>query len=380
VSPSPHIFVVRLKDGLRDPGDRAVHGVLEQFGITELPDPRWRRHAQNLLTVRIADADPQPGLAEHVATHPAVDRVIDLGGSRLYSHWPSGQPNSQLSSQPNPIRLRNGATFGGAEPVVIAGPCSVEGSQQVEEIAAVVAAAGARALRGGVFKPRTSPYDFGGLGEDGLLMMAQAGKRSGLPIVTEVLDPTCMDLVAEHADVLQIGSRNMHNTPFLFALGAHPRGKPALLKRGFGATVEELLSAAEYFLLGRIAAGHKDPGLILCERGVRTFETSSRFTLDLAAIPVLRERTHLPLIVDPSHPAGNRGLVPSLAAAAIAGGAHGLLVEVHTDPRRAWCDGGQSVDPQTFREIMKKLTTLRSPTVAPPSDIAPPARDVSTIG
>jgi len=368
---SPQVFIVRLKD----PDDRAVHGVLEQFGIAVPPDPRWRRHAHNLLTVRIAD--PAPDLAEHVATHPAVDRVIDLGGSRLYSHW----PNSRKNGQPNPVRLRNGVVFGGAEPVVIAGPCSVEGPAQIEGIAAVVADAGAGALRGGVFKPRTSPYDFGGLGEEGLLMMARAGKHVGLPIVTEVLDPTCLDLVSEHADILQIGSRNMHNTSFLFALGAHPRGKPALLKRGFGATVEELLSAAEYFLLGRLAAGHEDPGLILCERGVRTFETSSRFTLDLAAIPVLRNRTHLPVIADPSHPAGDRELVPSLAAAAIVGGAHGLLVEVHTDPQQAWCDGDQSVDPATFQEMMAmvaKLTTLRIPTIAPARDVAIAPRRATT--
>jgi len=262
---------------------------------------------------------------------------------------------------------------------VIAGPCSVEGPRQIAEIAAGVADAGARVLRGGVFKPRSSPYDFGGLGERGLRMMVGAGKRSGLPIITEVLDPTCLDLVAEHADILQIGSRNMHNTSFLFALGAHPRGKPALLKRGFGATVEELLSAAEYFLLGRLAAGHRDPGLILCERGVRTFESSTRFTLDVAAIPVLRRRTHLPVIVDPSHPAGDRGLVASLAAAAIAAGADGLLVEVHTDPERAWCDGDQSLDLAMFRELMVKLAALRGAAVVPATGSAPPRRDVAAV-
>lgn len=336
------VLVVRLAD----PSANAVRDVLTLCGVDSGPDPRWRRHAPNLLTVRVADEEI-PG---RLATHPAVDRVIALGGSRLVARWPNGEPP--------PVRLRNGAAFGGTEPVVIAGPCSVEGPQQVLDVAEAVAAAGARALRGGVFKPRTSPYDFGGLGADGLRMLVRASERTGLPFATEVLEPSCTELVARHADVLQIGSRNMHNTPFLFALGAHPGGRPALLKRGFGATIEEFLDAAEYFLLGRLAAGHEHPGLILCERGLRTFETATRFTLDVAAIQVLAARTHLPVIVDPSHPAGDSVLVPSLALAAIAAGAHGLLVEVHTDPKSAWCDGRQSLDVAAFRELMSRVNEV----------------------
>lgn len=331
------VFVVLLADV----GSRAVTEVLALCDIAS-PSPRWRRHAQNLLTVR--PHAPSSDLQSRLEGHPAVARVIALRGTRLFAHWPNGTPRA--------VGLGNGASFCGSSPVVIAGPCSVEGSQQVLEIAEAVAEAGAHALRGGVFKPRTSPYDFAGLGEPGLHMLVQASRRTGLPIVTEVLDAGCLDLLAQHADMLQIGSRNMHNPPLLFAVGAHPRGRPVLLKRGLGATVDELLEAAEYVLLGRLAGGHAEPGLVLCERGIRTFETSTRFTLDVAALPVLARKTHLPVIVDPSHAAGERGLVPALAAAGIAAGARGLIVEVHGEPEKAWCDGPQSLDFAAFRALM----------------------------
>jgi 3-deoxy-7-phosphoheptulonate synthase len=209
-------------------------------------------------------------------------------------------------------------------------------------------------------------------------MMVAAGRECGLPICTEVLDTGCLELVAEKADLLQIGSRNMHNTSFLFALGAHPRGRPALLKRGFGATVDEFLAAAEYFLLGRLSAGHRDPGLILCERGLRTFETSTRFTLDIGAIPVLRRRTHLPVLVDPSHPAGDRTLVEALALAGIAAGAHGLLVEVHRDPEHAWCDAAQSLSPAQFTSLMTAIRRIRPP--APVIGGVAPRRSTPVLG
>jgi 3-deoxy-7-phosphoheptulonate synthase len=336
-------FIVRLADT----GPRAVQRVLGRCGIHG-PSPSWRRHAQNLLTVRASDAGND--LCARLAEDPAVERVVALAGSRLYARWPNGKPG--------PLCLRNGATFG-SEPVVIAGPCSVEGREQVLEIARAVLAAGAQALRGGVFKPRTSPYDFGGLGEAGLPLLVEAAQATGLPFVTEALDTTVLDLVATHADVVQLGSRNMHNSSLLFAAGAHPLGKPILLKRGLGATLDELLEAAEYVLLGRLAAGHVEPGLILCERGIRAFETSTRFTLDVAAIPVLARRTHLPVVVDPSHAAGDRDLVHALAAAAIAAGAHGLLVEVHRDPPRAWCDGAQSLALPEFEELIEIVRQLR---------------------
>ncbi len=341
---SAQILLVRLAE----PSARAVPSVLAICGIHG-PSPLWRWHAPNLLTIRSGEAGGE--LVARLTQEPAVARVHALGGTRLHTRWAEGPPA--------PVRLRDGVVCGGSEPMVIAGPCAVEGEAQVFEIAEAVAAAGAVALRGGVFKPRTSPYDFAGLGAAGLSLLAAAGQRTGLPIVTEVLETGTLDLVANVADVIQIGSRNMHNTPLLFAAGAHPRGRPVLLKRGLGATLEEWLEAAEYVLLGRFAAGHVDPGLILCERGIRTFEPATRFTLDVAAIPVLAGRTHLPVIVDPSHAAGDRGLVKALAAAGIAAGAHGLIVEVHQEPARAWCDGAQSLDLHGFAELMASIRPLR---------------------
>ena len=236
---------------------------------------------------------------------------------------------------------------GGDELVVIAGPCSVESAAQVAEAAHDVARAGARALRGGAFKPRTSPYAFQGLGADGLPLLAEAGRAAGLPVVTEVLDVADIEAVAKHADCLQIGARNMQNTALLRALGT--AGKPVLLKRGFGCTVDELLHAAEYVL----AAGN--PDVILCERGVRTFEPSTRFMLDVGAIALLKARSRLPVIADPSHPAGDASLVPALAKAAVAAGADGLLVEVHPAPAHARSDGDQALTPLDFKRLMDAL-------------------------
>jgi 3-deoxy-7-phosphoheptulonate synthase len=241
-------------------------------------------------------------------------------------------------------------TVGAADIVVIAGPCSVESEDQILGAARAVAAAGARMLRGGAFKPRTSPYGFQGLGEDGLRMLAAARDETGLRVVTEVVAPEDVDRVGRYADVLQVGARNMQNFRLLSALGAQPR--PILLKRGMMATLEELLLAAEYV----VSAGN--PRVILCERGIRTFEPSTRYTLDVSAVPVLRRTTHLPVLVDPSHAAGSRDLVPALAAAGIAAGADGLLVEVHPDPARALSDGRQSLTIGMFAELMEGLRRL----------------------
>jgi 3-deoxy-7-phosphoheptulonate synthase len=240
-----------------------------------------------------------------------------------------------------------GVAIGGPELVIAAGPCAVESEAQILATARAVAASGARLLRGGAFKPRSSPYSFQGLGEEGLRLLALARAETGLAVVTEVLAPEDVDLVAEHADLLQVGARNMQNFRLLSALGAQP--KPVLLKRGMMATVDELLLAAEYVA----AAGN--PGIILCERGIRTFETATRGTLDLSAVPVLRELTHLPVIVDPSHAAGRRELVPALARAAIAAGADGIIVEVHPEPERAVSDGRQSLTLPAFAEMMEEL-------------------------
>jgi 3-deoxy-7-phosphoheptulonate synthase len=255
----------------------------------------------------------------------------------------------EFVAMPTVVRVGDagGATIGGRELAVIAGPCSVEGPDMLRETAQAVRAAGARFLRGGAFKPRTSPYAFQGLGMAGLRMLAEIRAETGLPVVTEVMDPRQVETVAEHADVLQIGARNMQNFSLLSEVGRVQR--PVLLKRGLSATLKELIMAAEYIM----AEGNRD--VILCERGIRTFETATRNTLDVAAIPVLKAETHLPVIVDPSHAGGRASLVAPLAFAAIAAGADGLIIEVHPCPEKAMSDGDQSLSPDAFTEMMRTL-------------------------
>ena len=262
-----------------------------------------------------------------------------------------GYPLVSRAHKPDATRVKvEDVVIGGRELVVMAGPCSVESREQILAAADAVRAAGARVLRGGAFKPRSSPYSFQGLGKQGLELLAEARDRTGLKVVTEVVAPEDVDLVADYADMLQIGARNMHNYRLLSAVGMQPR--PVLLKRGMMSTVDEMLLAAEYVVAGG------NPRVVLCERGIRTFETSSRNTLDLCAVPVLKERTHLPVIVDPSHAAGRREWVPALARAAVAAGADGLIVEVHPDPPNAASDGRQSLTPEAFTDLMRDLTTL----------------------
>jgi 3-deoxy-7-phosphoheptulonate synthase len=225
---------------------------------------------------------------------------------------------------------------------LIAGPCTVESREQVLQSAEVVKAAGASMLRGGAYKPRTSPYSFQGLGQEGLELLAEAKAQTGLPIVTELMDARDLPAVLEVADVIQLGARNMQNFPLLAEVGR--AGRPVLLKRGLAATLEELLMAAEYILK------EGNPNVMLCERGIRTFETAYRTTLDLQAVPVLKEMTHLPVIVDPSHAAGRRALVRSMSLAAAAAGADGIIVEVHPNPDEALCDGPQALPTDTFAE------------------------------
>ncbi|MBM4397117.1 MAG: bifunctional 3-deoxy-7-phosphoheptulonate synthase/chorismate mutase [Deltaproteobacteria bacterium] len=241
----------------------------------------------------------------------------------------------------------------GAAPVVIAGPCAVEDEEQVEAVAAELARLGVGFIRGGAFKPRTSPYAFQGLGARGLGILAAAARRHGLATVTEVVDTRSVDLVARHADVVQVGSRNMANYELLKALGS--TRKPVLLKRGFAATLDELLLAAEYLA----SAGNED--VILCERGVRTFARETRFTLDISAVPLLKRMTRLPVVVDVSHSAGRRDILPSLARAALAAGAHGVMVEVHPDPALARSDAQQQLDFAAFRELLASLAPLWTP-------------------
>ena len=241
----------------------------------------------------------------------------------------------------------NGTVIGGEEFVVMAGPCSVESEQQIMETAEGVAAAGAKLLRGGAFKPRTSPYDFQGLELEGLKLLRKAKQATGLAILTEVMSDADVELVAEYTDIVQIGARNMQNFALLKALGKCSR--PVMLKRGMSSTIKELLMSAEYIV------AHGNPNVILCERGIRTFETETRNTCDITAVAVLNELTHLPVVLDPSHATGRRSLVPALSRAAVAIGADGLLVEVHPHPEKAFSDGAQSLTIPQFKALMKQL-------------------------
>lgn len=244
-----------------------------------------------------------------------------------------------------------GVRFGGGGPIpIIAGPCSVESEEQITLLGKRVQAAGASMLRGGAFKPRTSPYAFQGLGTDGLTLLKAARGKTGLPIVSEITNPGNLEAFAEHVDLIQVGARSMQNFELLKALGRLQ--KPVLLKRGFSNTVEELLMSAEYILSG----GNGD--VILCERGIRTFETQTRNTLDISAVPVLKRLTHLPVVVDPSHASGMAALVEPLALAAVAAGADGLIIEVHQDPKNALSDGPQSVTPDEFAGMMPRLRAV----------------------
>jgi len=243
-----------------------------------------------------------------------------------------------------------GAEIGGKSIAIIAGPCAVENRQQIICIAKAVKKCGAKFLRGGAFKPRTSPYSFQGLGEKGLKYLAEARKETGLRIVTEVMEISQIELVARYADVFQIGARNMQNFNLLKEIGKTK--KPVLLKRGISATISELLMAAEYIM------SNGNHSIILCERGIRTFAKETRFTLDISAVPVLKKETHLPVIIDPSHSTGDRSLVPAMSLAAIASGADGIIVEVHTSPSKALSDAAQTIDVPAFSGIMKKAKQL----------------------
>jgi len=248
------------------------------------------------------------------------------------------------------VKLPRGVSIGGPEVIVAAGPCAVESAEQIESIAAAVARAGARLLRGGAFKPRSSPYSFQGMGEEGLRLLRAAGDRHNLAVVSEVMDPSQIALMLPYVDVLQVGARNMQNYHLLRALGTV--SKPVLLKRGMSATIEEWLLSAEYIMSGG------NYNVILCERGIRTFETYTRNTLDIAAIPVVQKLSHLPILADPSHGTGRRDKVPPMARAAIAAGADGLLLEVHNDPEHALSDGAQSLHFEQFEQLMKELRLI----------------------
>ena len=248
----------------------------------------------------------------------------------------------------------NPVTIGGAEadPVIMAGPCAIESREQLITTARAVKRAGAQVLRGGAFKPRTSPYQFQGLGVEGLMLLAEARELTGLPIVTEVMEPGMVETVAQYSDVLQIGTRNMQNFPLLLAAGRHSKKLPILLKRGLSSTVEEWLLAAEYV----IAAGN--PNVILCERGIRSYDPQTRNVLDLTVVPLLHQLTHLPIVVDPSHSTGRRALVAPMSRAGIAAEADGLIIEAHPNPDEALCDGKQSITPDQLASIVQETRML----------------------
>ncbi|MCK5237803.1 MAG: 3-deoxy-7-phosphoheptulonate synthase [Deltaproteobacteria bacterium] len=257
--------------------------------------------------------------------------------------------SKEMSDGPTIIDI-NGVKVGGNKIQVIAGPCSVETQDLLTDCAKKVKESGATLLRGGAFKPRTSPYAFQGLGEEGLKYLKKASEETGLPVVTELMDPRDMDLICEYADVIQIGARNMQNFRLLMEVGKTK--KAVLLKRGMASTVKEFLMSAEYI------ASQGNTNIILCERGMRTFETSVRNILDYSAVPVLKEETHLPVFIDPSHAAGRWDFVPALSKAAVAVGADGLLIEVHSDPENALCDGAQSLKPTKFSTLMGELAKI----------------------
>ncbi|GGA38463.1 3-deoxy-7-phosphoheptulonate synthase [Paenibacillus physcomitrellae] len=285
----------------------------------------------------------EPTLAEHLRQMKDVENVVKITKSYKLA-------SRDFHPEDTIIQVGD-VKIGGKELVIMGGPCAVESASQIDEIAALVKAAGAQVLRGGAFKPRTGPYSFQGVGVEGLVMMAEAGKKHGLLTITEVMTPEYVDICAEYADILQVGTRNMQNFDLLRKLGEC--GKPVLLKRGFSATYDELLNAAEYILAGG------NPNVMLCERGIRTFETYTRNTLDLAAIPSLKQLSHLPVISDPSHGTGRRELVEPMSKASVAAGADGLIVEMHTDPDNSMTgDGVQSLFPDQFAALLQDLGKL----------------------
>ena len=289
------------------------------------------------------------GNAEHIDQEklsllPGVDRVMRVTE-------PYKKSNRKYHPEDSVIDLGSGAAVGGKKLAVIAGPCSVESEEQIVAVARAVKASGAAALRGGAFKPRTSPYSFQGMGNDGIRLLQEAKAATGLPIVTEIMSTDNVEMFEMCVDVIQVGARNMQNFDLLKQLGK--TSKPILLKRGLSSTIEEWLMSAEYIMAG----GNNK--VILCERGIRTFETATRNTMDLSVIPVLHRLSHLPVVVDPSHATGSYQLVSPMALAATAAGADGLIIEVHNDPEHALCDGPQSLRPEKFADMMDKIRAIR---------------------
>ncbi|RJP60420.1 MAG: 3-deoxy-7-phosphoheptulonate synthase [Candidatus Auribacter fodinae] len=332
-------MIVVMKHGASSEQIDIVIKEINQFGYKDHPIYGVER----TVIGAIGDEQSKWKLMDILAQLPGVDQVIPIMKPyKLTSH--------EVKQQRSVIAINKDVSIGGDNIVVMAGPCSVESEEQIHAAAQAVKTAGAKVLRGGAYKPRTSPYDFQGLGEEGLRMLRDAGRAYGMPIVTEVLREHDVDTVAKYADVLQIGARNMQNYGLLKAVGQLK--KPVLLKRGLANTVKEFLMSAEYIL------SQGNYNVLLCERGIRTFETATRNTLDLGCVAVLRFETHLPVVVDPSHAAGQWSLVAPLARAGLAAGADSLIVEVHPNPHDALSDGAQSLTPKNFDALMESLVKI----------------------
>jgi len=327
-------MIIAMRAGATDEQINHICDRIREFGYA----PHVIRGAERTVIAAVGHGDKK----EHIESLKSADGVEDA--------FPILQPfklvSREVRKQKSTIQVGD-LPIGDGGFVVMAGPCSVETRDQLLATAESVSASGAKILRGGAYKPRTSPYDFQGLEEDGLRILAEARDRTGLKVITEVVNTEDVELVGEYADVLQVGARNMQNFALLKKLGAIK--KPVMLKRGLSATIKEFLLSAEYIV------SHGNPDVMLCERGIRTFETATRNTLDLSAVPLLNELTHLPVIVDPSHATGKRSLVRPLAKAIVAVGADGLMTEVHPFPEQAWSDGPQSLRFEEFTAMMKEL-------------------------
>jgi 3-deoxy-7-phosphoheptulonate synthase len=334
-------MIIAMKANATPEEIQRVIDKITEFGMKALNLPGSDRTVIGIASS--IPADIRQPLAELMLSLPGVDHVAHV--SRPY------KLASREFHAPDTVVDVKGVLIGGQEIVVMAGPCAIESREQLLSAAQAVKEAGARVLRGGAFKPRTSPYAFQGLGLEGLKLLKEIGNETGLVTITEVLDHHDVEIVMEHADILQIGARNMQNYPLLVAVGK--TNHPVLLKRGPSATIDEFLLSAEYIL----AQGN--PNVILCERGVHPLDrTYTRNTLDLSAIPVIKEISHLPIIIDPSHATGSWKYVPAMSRAAIAAGADGLLIEVHPEPRNALCDGPQALKPETFAALMDDLRRI----------------------
>ena len=327
-------MMIVMKEGATPDQIRAVVNRVESVGA------RAHLSEGEIHTVVGAIGDREQVANLDLEGSPGVDHLVPI--TRPYK-----LASMQFRHERRTVIDIDGRKIGGNHFATIAGPCTVESRDQLLDAAHTVKEAGAQLLRGGAYKPRTSPYSFQGLGEDGLRLLAEAKEVTGMPIVTELMDVRDLDAVLEVADVIQLGARNMQNYTLLTEVGR--AGRPVLLKRGLSATLDELLMSAEYIL----KEGNTD--VMLCERGIRTFETGYRFTLDLMAVPVLKELTHLPIIVDPSHAAGRRDLVPALSMAAAAAGADGVVVEVHPNPEKAICDGPQQLRSEDFASYLRQM-------------------------